>query len=420
MHKILFLCLLLFSSPLWGIELASEKAILINSNNGKILFEKNAYEKAFPASITKIATALFALEMMGEENLDQLFTASQNAIASISPQAKRQSNYRSPPHLLETDGCHMSIKKGEELTFYDLLCGMLIASANDAANVIAENVVGSIPEFMKRLNEYLYQLGCKNTHFYNPHGLFHPDHSTTAYDMALISRKAMQSSVFRQIVALPSYTVPQTNYEYERKIVQTNSLIRPGSHFYPKAIGIKTGYTSQAGKNIVAAAEDKKRSLIAVILSSPTVKERYTDAIHLFEMAFSEKKMRHYLYSKEKSVFKKKVPHGTKELVAFLPDGLYYDFYPSEKTTVKAKIIWAIPQLPIEKGTFVGKINLLDEKGFAIQTLPLFAQEKLTPTLFYRLIEKLKEKRRAVFWITSGFFLFLLISFLRRPQKKVW
>ena len=110
--------------------------------------------------------------------MDQAFSADREAVASITPQAKRQSNSRSPPHWLETDGTHVGIKRGEEFKLYELLHLMMIASANDAANVIAQGLSKTIPKFMEETNELLQTLGCKNTHYNNPHGLHHPQHIT--------------------------------------------------------------------------------------------------------------------------------------------------------------------------------------------------------------------------------------------------
>ncbi len=418
----LFLFLFIFLSPLWSktldVATSSDHVILINAKDGAILYEKNPNQKTFPASTTKIATALYALTLKGKE-LDATFTASQNAIATITPQAKRQSNFRAPAYLNETDGTHMSIKRGEEISFYELLCGMLIASANDAANVVAENIGGSIPEFMEGLNKYLKQIGCLNTHFCNPHGLYHPEHQTSAYDMALISQKAMEIPVFREIVSKATHTIPKTNFEYERKLMNTNALIRKGPRFYAKAIGIKTGYTSQAGKNLVAGAEDSERTLIAVVLAAPSIQERFDDAVRLFEAAFTEKKMRQHLFSAGEGVFKRKVPHGKKELVAFLPEGLYYDFYPSEKKSVKARISWNIPPLPIEKGASVGFAKIFDDKGLEIKKTLLVAKERVEPTLRYRFAQLIKERKKALFFVTSGFFiLFVILSLRRRSSRK--
>src|SRR6185437_6437502 len=143
---------------------------------------------------------------------------------------------------------------GEEMPLKEYLYGMMVRSGNDAANVIAEYVSGSIPTFMQELNDYLKQIGCLNTTFCNPHGLHHPDHKTTAFDMALLTREAMKNPVFREIVSTVRHKRPKTNKRPAAVLVQTNRIIKSGTqYYYPKAIGVKTGYHSRAQNTLVAA-----------------------------------------------------------------------------------------------------------------------------------------------------------------------
>lgn len=390
--------LLLFCIPLQAqqldLDVGAEGAILINAKTGAILFEKNAHTPTFPASTTKIGTAIYALELCGQQ-LNQKFTATRECTASISPQAKRQSNYRSPPHWLETDGSHIGIKNGEEFRVYDLLCAMLIASANDASNVIAQGVGGSIPIFIEGLNRYLKEIGCLHTSFNNPHGLHHPNHLTTPYDLAMMARKGLENPIFRQIVSKSRYACPQTNLEYERTFVQTNQLLGNGSFAYPKAIGVKTGTTQAAGKNLVAAAQDDEgRCLIAVALGYREARsELYRDVIKLFEKAFSEPKMRRYVLKKGVTALTTHVAGTRQHLKTLLPEGLFYDFYPAEECAVKASVNWEIPSLPIQAGDRVGAVRVVDEKGNLIQETALLAFEGLKPTLSYRICHFYSENR---------------------------
>ncbi len=395
---------------------SAEKAILINGKTGVILFEKNMHTPAFPASITKIATALYVLNMCGDQ-LDVKLKATQDALASISPLAKKQSNYRNPPHWLETDGGHIGIKIGEELTLRDLLYAMLVCSANDAANVIAHHVGGTIPKFMTELNLFLKEVGCKHTHFLNPHGLHHPDHITTAYDQAIIAREAMKDPLFRIMVSTVSYTAAKTNLEFERTFKQTNRLLRDGAHYYPYSIGIKTGTTSAAGKPLIAAAEKQGRELIAVVLETQGVK-RYEDTIKLFETAFNQPKMRRALLPKGVQKLKSRVVGGRGWLKTALPNGLSYDFYPAEELPVKATVQWEIPPVPIEKGAIVGEVKVLDSKGNAVKSAPLLAAEKVKPTLFFQLKQSMKERRKVVFGIIVSSFLIYMWSRRRKRRKR--
>ncbi len=395
---------------------SAEKVILINGKTGVILYEKNMHSPAFPASITKTATALYVLNRCGDQ-LDMKVKATQDALASISPQAKKQSNYRNPPHWLETDGGHIGIKIGEELTLRDLLYAMLVCSANDAANVIAHHVGGTIPKFMVELNLFLKEMGCKHTHFLNPHGLHHPDHITTAYDQAMIAREAMKDPLFRTMVSTVSYTAQKTNLEFERTFKQTNRLLRDGAYYYPYSIGIKTGTTSAAGKPLIAAAEKQGRELLAVVLETQGNK-RYDDTIKLFETAFNQPKMRRTLLPKGVQKLKSRVVGGRGWLKTALPNGLSYDFYPAEELPVKATVQWEIPLLPIEKGTKVGVVKVVDSKGNAVQSAPLLAAERVKPTLFFQLKKSMKEKRKVVFGVVVSSFLLYMWSRRRKRRKR--
>lgn len=424
-YPILF-SLFLFSA-VWGeplqLTIGAQHAILMNARNGMVLFEKDAYETAFPASTTKIATAIYSLTRC--QSIEQIMIAKQESIASISPQAKRDSNYRSPPHWLETDGSHIGIKKGEEFLFFDLLSAVLIASANDASNVIAQNLGGTIPKFMDELNLFLKKIGCKNTNFMNPHGLHHPSHTTTAYDLALMARHGLKDPLFRQIVSTARYVCPETNLESERTFLQTNMLLRPGPYAYSKAIGVKTGTTQAAGKSLVAAAENRERALIAVVLGyRGTREELYKDVIKIFESAFNEPMKRRSLLSSGVQTITTEIKGAKKGLKTFLPEDLVYDFYPSEEVPLKAKVIWELPPLPIVKGARVGTICLMDDQNRVLQETPLLAFEQLDPSLYCQLRMFCKESLWKVLIMgMGGVGLLLLIlsvgrSLQRRPRTR--
>ncbi len=366
------------------VKVSAGAAILINAETGRILYEKNAKKQVYPASTTKIATALYTLKLM-EEHLDFPCVASAGALATITAQAKRDSNWRSPPYFLENDGTHISIKKGEVFTLGNLIIGMLLASANDAANVIANSLGTDIEDFVSRMNLYLIQIGCLSTHFSNPHGLHYPDHLTTAYDLALIAKEGLRIPFFRETVAHVHYTLPETNLQKERLLVQSNKLLKSGANYYSKAIGIKTGYTSLAGGTLVAAAENENRKLIAVVLDYSGESQRYSDVIALFEAAFNEKKMRQTFFSPGDISFTTKIKGAKKTLTGELQKGLFYDFYPSEQNKVTGEVSWFPPLLPIAKGVCVGEVRLVDSWHQVLVTAPLVAHETIAPTFFFSL-----------------------------------
>lgn len=226
--------------------------ILIDPETGRSLAEKEPDEKMYPASTTKIMTAIIALE---QGDLNQMATASAKAID------------------LEYGSMHIGIMQGEQIVLEDLLNAMMIRSANDAANIIAENVGASYDDFIEQMNKKARELGATNTHFVNPHGMHSDDHYTTVRDMATIARYAMSIDKFREIVKKPYYDMKPTNKheEWDRLYTinrfLTNLQEYKSDYFTP--IGIKSGYTSQAGNTLVSAAvNDSGMELIAVVFGA--------------------------------------------------------------------------------------------------------------------------------------------------------
>lgn len=355
-----------------SLKITAESAILMNAETGKILYQKNPHEKLFPASITKIATCAYVLKNQGDK-LDEVLTAEQDCIGSVTEEAKMRSKYKLPSHWLVTDCSHIGIKRGERMSRKDLLYGMMLSSADDASNVLAYNCKGSIPEFMKDLNAYLSSLGCKNTYFNNPHGLHHPEHVTTAYDMAIMSCAALKIPHFQEIVSTVRYTRPKTNMQEPSVLLQTNKLLRKGELYYPRAIGIKTGWHSKASSTLVAAARENDRTLVAVLMNVKDRKVLFQEAIKMFDAAFSQPKMKKTLvragpqkHAYAAAGIKTPVPTYTTNEVSIA-------FYPAEEPQVKAYLAWKDLLPPIQKGQELGAIQLKDEQGRILGEAPLFA-----------------------------------------------
>ena len=262
-------------------NLSSEAVLLMETSTGKVIYENNGYEKKYPASTTKIMTAILAIEHC---NLNETATASEFAINSV-PSGYSTAN----------------IQIGETLSVKDLLYALMLQSANESAVILAEHVSGSQEAFANLMNEKAKELGCKNTHFVNPNGIHNENHYTTAYDLALIAQYAMKNQTFRDIVKTTSFTLPATtSYPSEsRTYANTNNLIiydarnRPDNYYYKYATGIKTGYTSAAKNCLVASAEKNGIEYISVVLgasityeSTGSVSHRYVDTISLFDYAF--------------------------------------------------------------------------------------------------------------------------------------
>ena len=245
----------------------AKAALLVNSTENVIYYEQNARERVYPASITKVMTALLTVEAIdrGDLTLDQVITAGDQTWLDIP-----------------ADGSTANIQVGEELTVEQLLYCLMLPSANEAANILAQAISGQVSSFVALMNLRAEQLGCTDTHFMNPHGIHHTNHYTTCYDLYLIARKALENATFRQIVSTDEITIPPTNMTAkERVYYNTNALLThkkyPGYEF-PDCIGIKTGSTDAAGYCLLSAARRDGNTLISVVMGAETVVD--TDGTH--------------------------------------------------------------------------------------------------------------------------------------------
>lgn len=255
-------------------EVSSQNVILIDADTGNKLFGKNEDVRAYPASTTKIMVALLALENL---ELDEMVTTSATALNMLPP------GYT-----------NIGLKEGEQLSVRQLLYALMLSSAGDAANALAERMSGSIDEFVKLMNRRALELGMTSTNFTNTSGVHDERHYSTAADLAILAREAMKNETFREIVATDLYIIPPTaQYTEERRLSNTNYLVssrRTAKYFYANATGIKTGFTNAAKLCLVSSAEKNGVSLICVALGSDTVDDDmtdFTDAINLFNYAFA-------------------------------------------------------------------------------------------------------------------------------------
>ncbi len=254
-------------------EHKAQNVIMVNQNTGAVVYEHAADEQVYPASTTKILTLALATEMLTD--LEETVTVSETFDDDLIPGSSG-----------------ISLKAGEILTVRDLLYATAIASANDAANVLAERAAGTREKFIELMNEKAKALGCKGTHFTNTHGLPDEDHYTTARDMMIMMRYALKNDLFRKLVSTYAYTVEETNKTEKRVFSTTNSLISSVSeNYYRYACGGKTGTTTAAGYNLVSWASKSDIDFILVAMhaekkdgsSNPIFK----DSKALYTWAFS-------------------------------------------------------------------------------------------------------------------------------------
>jgi D-alanyl-D-alanine carboxypeptidase (penicillin-binding protein 5/6) len=367
-----------------ALSVSGEAAIIMNADTGAIIFEKNAHQLHYPASTTKIATALYALQKVADK-MDVQIAADQDCIGTVKEEAIRKSNYTMAPHLLIPDGSHIGIKRGEILSLRDLFYGMMVASGDDAANVIAKYAGGTIPLFMQGMNDYVKLLGCLSTTFYNPHGLHHPKQQTTAYDLAILTKEALKNPLFCEMVSTVRYTRPKTNKQEPSTLVQTNRLLRNGPFFYSKAIGVKTGYYSLAGNNLVAAAKDGDRTLITVLLKVKDRKELFSDTKKMFEAAFSQPKVQRVLLHQGVQKFNLELLAASKAITSYIQEDITIEYYPAEEPTIKCVLMWDKNiELPISKGEKIGDIVLEIENQKNVHKVPLYAAERVEKKWLYK------------------------------------
>lgn len=258
-------------------NISAGSAILIDSNSEKVLYSKNSDQKMYPASTTKILTAILAIEHC---NLEDTVTVPVEAIMNIP------SGYTV-----------VSLQPGEKLSVSSLLQLMMVHSANDAANVLAFHISGSIESFATLMNTKIAELGLKNTHFTNPSGQHDNNHYTTAYDLAILMKYCMKNTTFRNYAGLKSCIIPATNKYEQRVFSTTNELLIydnreiESNYYYKYAIAGKTGFTSEAKNCLVAVSNKDNFELISVILAvgvlPNNISGRFTETKLLFDYGYN-------------------------------------------------------------------------------------------------------------------------------------
>lgn len=407
---LLLLSVLFVNIPAYAetIETSANSYILVDAKTGQVLSEKDADKKSYPASTTKILTAIVAIET---GDLKQMMTASKEAVKDIGP-----------------DGMNIFIAPGEELQMEDLLNAMLIASANETANIIAENLAPTRKDYIDKMNAKAKELGANNTHFTNPNGMHDDDHYTTARDLSILACYAMSLPKFREITAKKSYLMNVTNMHKKWDMLYTtNKFLYTTSEYFSKITGIKSGYTSQAGYNLVSSAmNDDGMELIAVVFGDQSKAKVDTDSKKLLEYGFEN-------YSLQKVIaegqFIKNVPVKDAKDNVNVNIVVKSDFscvLPKDSSewnidfsdTINSKI-----QAPVNKGDVLGyreyrrngaklgKVDLVAAGSVEkIQTQPTKLKEKTGSPIIFSIIKYI---------LLAAFALFALRFILRRISRSM-
>lgn len=265
-------------------EIGSDSALLVENNSGQAFYSKNADGRMYPASTTKIMTVMLAVEAVekGTVTLYDQVTASETAFEGLL-----------------IDGSSAGITAGEIMTLEDLLYCAMVASANEACNIIAEYIAGSVSGFVDMMNQRAQEIGCTGTHFANTHGLPDDNHYTTAWDLYRITSEAMSYPLFAEICDTIMYETAETNVSASRTLSNTNALINKDSYYagyyYEYAHGVKTGRTTDAGYCLVSTAEKDGLSFISVVLGGKETEYddgrkdygSFSDSITLYEWVFN-------------------------------------------------------------------------------------------------------------------------------------
>lgn len=362
------------SAILDEMDVDAKAAVLVDPNTNEILYEKNAHDKMYPASITKVMTCLLTLEAVdaGKLTLDQVITAGASIHTGIGENASTA-----------------DIKEGEQIRVIDLLYAALIPSANEACNVMAEAVSGDVASFVELMNQRAAELGMSDTHFANTHGYHDDNHYTSAYDIYLMCQEAMKHETFRAIVSSKSYDLPATNLHTEpRTVHSTNALISNWNvtgYLYSYATGIKTGHTPEAGYCLAAAATKEDRSLISVVMgcerepgtSGSDGFTYFSESKRLLEWGFNNFSTQTILDSTKRDIPEIAVTLGKNtNYVTLEPQGEISALLPNDISTEDFTFTYTrnadSVEAPVEKGQVLGTITA-SFNGKEYGSLPLVA-----------------------------------------------
>ncbi len=406
------------AAALEAIDAKATAALLVDLDGDIVLYGKNEHEKRYPASITKVMTALLVLEAVdeGKLSLTQEITASKSAFKGLDP-----------------DGSSAGIEPGETMTVENMLYCMLLVSANETCNILAEAVDGDVPTFVEHMNRRAEELGCKDTHFANTNGLHDPNHYTSAWDIYLIAREAMKNETFMTICNTIAYEVPATNKSEARELHTTNSLIsnwRILGYLYDGASGIKTGTTDEAGHCLVSSASRHGRTLICVVLGCKgegDAIESFSESARLYDYGFNNFSSQIILeenemiqevpvaLSKENSAV---VVHPANDVTAILPN----DVKPEDlERTITLNNETALA--PIAAGDVLGKITISYD-GRECASADLLAQYDVSASRFltvkYQIIQffhKTWVQVVLVLLIILAIAIFVWVKFFRRNRR---
>ena len=403
-----------------GFDVDAESVYLINLDTGKVIYEKDADKKIYPASTTKIMTALLALENIPDLDAPQveLKLYIQNALSG-------------------TGASLAGILRGESFSPRELLYASMLPSGNEAAMMLGDYVGdGSLDYFAEMMNERAAELGAVNTHFVNASGMHDDDHYSTAYDMYLITKAALENETFRQIVSTRYYYAGEDQNGNPLHWNTTNFLISPGStYYYPYATGVKTGTTDEAGRCLVSTAEKNGYHYLMVMMGAPQYDSNgekleenmvFKQSIALYDWAFGSFSNKTLI---EKDLGVGEVPlklaRGGKDYLLIKSGEVFTDLLPNEIEASSITLELDLPAVvnaPVKEGEQVGTIRLM-LAGEEIGSVPAVAAEQADASLIATLIDKFKRLFRSflakfiVVFVALSIIAYITVTILRGRNK---
>lgn len=362
----LFLPIVVVHAAELDLAPSAKSAVLMDADTGTVIYEKNSHEKLPPASITKIMTMLLVMEAIEQKKLKltDSVTVSENASSK--------------------GGSQIFLEPGETMTVHDMLKGVAVGSANDASVALAEHIGGTEENFIAMMNTRAEQLGLKNTKFQNPNGLPVPDHYSSAYDIALLSRELLKHPQITKYTGLYQDYLRQDSKK-PFWLVNTNKLVR----FYQGLDGLKTGFTSEARFCLTATAKRNDFRVIAVVMGEPDSKTRNKEISKMLDYAFSQY-TNFTFYKKGDLIAKVDVDKGDPEQMEIRAHHSMSILMRKGEDPKQYKKIVRFKELkaPIKQGETIGTVDFVNQQGKVISHLELTSSKTIEEASLWNAIRK--------------------------------
>lgn len=408
-----------------ALDTSADIVYLISLDDGTVVFDKNADKQAAPASLTKVVTAILTIENCPD--LDTVITIKQSTMDALSG----------------TDSSTAGLMAGEEVSIRNLLYCMLVKSANEAAEALADYIGGgSVSAFVDMMNAFAQDAGCENTHFMNPHGLDEVGHYTTAHDLAVLTRHALTLPLFAEITNTVNYKLPATNKSGERNLLSTNWMLNPNfsTYYYKYAQGIKTGTTSNAGRCIISKASKDGYNYLCVVMNAPLEDVTgdgnpdncaFLECKKIFKWAFENLKLTKIAdVTQIATVVDVKLSWST-DHVRLVPENDVTALVPvgTDSTGVMVEVIPeetpTVLNAPIKKGDIVGKARIL-YAGEEIATVNLVSAEDVKMSVIKWVANGIQTILKstvfkiifAVIVLVLGVYIFMIVRYKRRKKRR--